>query len=55
MNLAISPLNSIEPLTSKVLINSNITHDKLLLLNIVLKECNNIKEDIKSSNNKFIV
>ena len=55
MNLVISPLNSIKPLTSKVLTNSNITHDELLLLNIVLKEYNNIKEDIKISNNKFIV
>ena len=45
--LAKSKLSSIEALISKALINSIISHDELILVNIVLKENNNIKEEIK--------
>ena len=42
-----STLNSIEVLTFKALINSNIRHDEFLLMNNVLKEYDKIKEEIK--------
>ena len=42
-------LNTIEVLVSKVLINSYISHDEFVSLNNVLREYNEIKEDIKTS------
>ena len=47
--LAKSKLNSIEILISKALTDSNITHDELILMNNVLKEYDNLKEEIKNS------
>ena len=47
--LAKSELNSIElnSLISKALKNSNISHDEFILINNVLKEYDNMKEEIK--------
>ena len=45
--LAKSKLNSIEVLTSKALIDSNISHDEFVLINNFLKEYNKMKEEIK--------
>ena len=45
--LAKSKLNSIEVLTSKVLVNSVISHDEFVLMNNVLKEYNKMKEETK--------
>ena len=50
--LAKSKLSSIEVLNSKALTDSNISHDKFVLKNNVLKEFYDIKEKIKISNNK---
>ena len=50
--LAKSKLKSIKVLTSKTLTHSNISHDEFLLINIVLKECDDMKEKIKNSKNK---
>ena len=50
--MAKSKLNSIEVLISKALIDSNISHNKFVLINNVLKEFYDIKEEIKNSNNK---
>ena len=50
--LAKSKLNSIEVLTYKALIDSNIGHDEFTLINNVLKEFYDMKEEIKNSNNK---
>ena len=36
-----------EVLISKALIHSNISHDKFVLINNVLKEYGNMKEEIK--------
>ena len=47
-----SKLNSIEVLISKALIDSNISHDKFILINNVLKEFYDMKEEIENSNNK---
>ena len=46
-------LNSIEVLISKALINSNIIHDEKVLINNMLKEFYDMKEEIKNSNNKY--
>ena len=46
--LAKSKLNSIEVLISKGLIDSNISHDEFVLINNVLKEYDNMKEEIKN-------
>ena len=46
--LAKSKLTSIEVLTSKVLIDSDISHDKFVLISNVLKEYENMKEEIKN-------
>ena len=46
--LAKSKLNSIEILISKALIDSNINHDEFILINNVLKEYDDMKEEIKS-------
>ena len=48
--LAKSKLNSIELLIFKALINSNISHDEFVLINNVLKELYDTKEEIKNSN-----
>ena len=56
--LAKPKLNSIEFLMSKALIGSNISHDEFVFMNNVLKEFDDIKEDIKISvankSSKFI-
>ena len=44
-------LNSIEVLISKVLIDSNISQDEIVLVNM-LKEYDDMKEEIKNSNNR---
>ena len=46
--LAKPKLNSIEVLIIKALIDSNISHDKFALINNVLKEYRNMKEEIKN-------
>ena len=46
-----SKLNSIKVLISKVLIDSNIIHDEFVLINNVLKEFYDMKEELK--NQKF--
>ena len=46
--LAKSKLNSIEVLISKALGDSVISHDEFLLINNVLKEYKEIKEEIKN-------
>ena len=50
--LAKSKLNSIEVFFSKALTDANISHDKFVLINNVLKELYDTKQEIKSSNNK---
>ena len=50
--LAKSQLNRIEVLISKALIDSNIGHDELVLINNALKEFHDMKEEIKNSNDK---
>ena len=50
--LAKSKLNKIEMLLSKTLIDSNISHDEFVLINDVLKDFSDMKEDMKNSNNK---
>ena len=50
--LAKSKLNSIVALISKALIDSNIGHYEFVLINNVLKEFYDMKEEIKNSNNK---
>ena len=45
--LAKSKLNSIEVLISKALSNSNISHDEFVLINNVLTEFYDMKEEIK--------
>ena len=41
-------LNAIEVLISQALIDSYISHDKLVPVNNILKEYNKIKEDIRN-------
>ena len=43
-----SKLNSIEVLISKTLIDSNISHDEFVSLNNLLKEFDNMREEIKN-------
>ena len=50
--LAKTKLNSIEVLISNALIDSYISHDQFILVNSVLKECNDMKEEIENSNGK---
>ena len=50
--IAKSKLNSIEALTSKILIDSNISHDEFFSINNALKEFYDIKEEFQNSNNK---
>ena len=46
--LAKSKLNSIEVLISKALIDSVISHDEFVLINTLLKEYEELKEEIKN-------
>ena len=46
--LAKSKLNKIEVLISKDLIHSNISHDEFILINNVLKEYDEMKEEVKN-------
>ena len=46
--LAKSKLNSIEVLIYKALIDSNISHDKFILINNVLKDYGDMKEETKT-------
>ena len=41
-----------EVLISKTLVDSNISHDELILVNNVLKEFYDMKEEIKNSDSK---
>ena len=52
--LAKSKLKSIEILISKVLIDSNISHDQFVLINNMLKEFYEMKKEIKNSVKQFI-
>ena len=45
-------LKSIEVLVSRVLMDSNISHNEFFLINDVLKEFYDMKEEMKVSNNK---
>ena len=47
-----SKLNSIEVLIYNALIYSKISHDEFVLINNVLKEFDDMKEEIISSNDK---
>ena len=49
--LAKSKFNSIEVFVSKVLIDSNVSHDKFVLINNAMKEFYEMKVEIKNSNN----
>ena len=46
--VAKSELNSVEVLISKALIDSVFSHDEFVLINNVLKEYNEMKEEIKN-------
>ena len=46
--LAKTKLNSIEVVISKALINSNIIHNEFVLINNVLKEYDDVKEEINN-------
>ena len=46
--LAKSKLNRVKVVFSKSLIDSNISHDELVLINNVLKEYDEVKEEIKN-------
>ena len=50
--LAKYKLNSIEVFISETLIDSNIIHDEFVLINNVLKEFYDMKEEIKNFNEK---
>ena len=52
ISLAKFKSNSIEVLISKGLIDSSISHDELVLINNVLKDFYDMKEEIKNSDNK---
>ena len=45
-----SKLNIIEALISKALIDSDISHDEFVLINNVLEEFYDMKEEIRNSN-----
>ena len=49
--LSKSKLNRIERLNSKALIDSDISHDESFLINNVLKEYKEMKEEIKNVKN----
>ena len=50
--LAKSQLNRIEVWISKALIDSNVSHDEFVLINNLLKEFYDMKEEIKNSIDK---
>ena len=50
--LAKTKLNTIQVLISKALINFNISHDEFVLVNNMLKEYDDMKEEIKNSNHQ---
>ena len=52
--LAKSKLNSIEILISKALIDFSISYDEFVLINDVLKEYDYMKEETKSTNDKYL-
>ena len=52
--LAKSTLNSIETLLSKALVDSNISHDEFVLINNMLKEYDNMKEEIKNLKTQIV-
>ena len=52
--LAKSRLNSIEVLIYKVWIDSNISHDEFVLINNVMKEFYDMKDEIKNSSKNKI-
>ena len=52
--LAKAKLNSIEVLISKALIYSNTSHDEFVLINNVVKEYDDTKEEIKNLLIQFI-
>ena len=41
-------LNTVEVLISRALINSDISHDEFVSVNNVLRECDDMKEEIKN-------
>ena len=45
-------LNNLNVLICKTLIDSNISHDEFVLINNVLKEVYDMKEEMKNSNDK---
>ena len=47
-----SKLNTIEVLNPKALIDLNLSHEEFVLINNVLKEFYEIKEELKSFNKK---
>ena len=47
-----SKVNNVKVLISKVLIELNISHDEFVLINNVLKEFYDMKEEIGNSNDK---
>ena len=51
--LSKSKLNSKEFFISKDLINSNISHEEIVLINDVLKEFYDVNEGIQNSNDKY--
>ena len=51
--LARSKLNGRELLISEALIDLDITHDEFVLINNVLTEFHDMKEEIKNSNDAF--
>ena len=52
--LAKNKLNAVEGLISKALIDSNDTHDEFISVNNVLKKHDDIKEEIKTSKDKYV-
>ena len=50
--LAKTNLNTIEILISKASIDSSISHDEFFSVNNVLKDYDDMKEEIKNSNDK---
>ena len=52
--LAKSKLNSIEVLISKTLIDSNIIHDEFVSLNNLLKELDNMREEIRNLKTQIV-
>ena len=53
--LAKSKLNSVELLISKALIDSNIIHNEFDSINNVVKEYNDMKEDLNNQSKDFIL